>query len=37
MFKKEKKEISIKKKLKYFTRNNGIYLNRTNSKDVFYN
>ena len=33
----EKNEIIIKKKLKYFTLNNDIQLNRTNSKYIFYN
>ena len=32
----EKKEINIKKKLKYFTLNNDIFLNRANSKYIFY-
>ena len=35
MLKNEKREIIIKKKLKYFTLNNDINLNRTNSKNVF--
>ena len=37
MFKKEKKEIIKKKKLKYFNLKKDIKLNRTNPKYIFYN
>ena len=36
ILKNEKKEINIKKKLKYFTLKNNISLYRTNSKNIFY-
>ena len=36
MLKKEKIETSIKKKLKYLTRNNDILLDWTDSKNIFH-
>ena len=37
ILKKEKIEIKIKKKLKYFTLKKDIKLNRADSKNIFYN